>query len=86
MFSEDGGIMSLSRPVSVGYGGVRTIRERKLSPVINNTGYYSVTINKKQALVHRLIASIFIPNPLAKPCVNHKNGIKTDNRQGRTWK
>lgn len=46
----------------------------------NTDGYMLVCINGKQLKVHRVIANAFIPNPENKPQVNHKNGIKTDNR------
>ena len=35
---------------------------------------------KKRYALHRLVAMCFIPNPNNYPCINHKNGIKTDNK------
>ena len=49
------------------------------------TGYQMVLLYDQQSKrhcvnVHRLVAKAFIPNPNNLPQVNHKNGIKTDNR------
>lgn len=48
------------------------------------SGYLTVTLKKhgvqKNPTVHRIVAETFIPNPENKSDVNHKNGIKTDNR------
>ena len=52
--------------------------------VMDSKGYYQVKLTTcydyKILLVHRLIALHFIPNPENKFVVNHKNGVKTDNR------
>lgn len=46
----------------------------------NNSGYFFVSLSSKNFLVSRLVAMTFIHNPDNLPQVNHKNGIKTDNR------
>lgn len=49
-----------------------------------NKGYLYVTLCKdgfiRTKSVHRLVAETFIPNILNKPCIDHINTIKNDNR------
>lgn len=56
------------------------LRNKILSQTTHPKGYKKVKILKKNYQVHRLVAEAFILNPDNKPQVNHKNGIKTDNR------
>lgn len=58
---------------------------KKLRPVMNSDGYHKVSIHyvaqkRKLVSIHRMVAEAFIPMEEGKAFVNHKNGIKTDNR------
>lgn len=57
---------------------------RIVKPRIDKYGYVRATLinnaDYKHKLVHRLVASAFITNQHNLPHINHKNGIKTDNR------
>ncbi len=66
-------------------GKLYSVRNRKfLKPARDKYGYlyYTVSIDSKRTTIkaHRLVAIAFIPNLQNKPTVNHKNGIRTDNR------
>lgn len=56
----------------------------KLKPQLSKFGYYRINLHKDKKQIHksihRLVAEAFIPNPEHKTDVNHKNGIRTDNR------
>lgn len=58
--------------------------EKEMCFTIDHKGYKRLRLvigkERKSFRIHRLVAIAFIPNPENKPQVNHKNGIKTDNR------
>jgi len=64
-------------------GVVNTIHKKELilKETISSNGYYTISIYKiGNVLLHRILGTTFIDNPYNKKTINHKNGIKTDNR------
>ena len=57
---------------------------KKLKPSVRVRGYLFTSFSLKHKpypkSIHRVIASVFIPNPDNKPYVCHKNDITSDNR------
>jgi hypothetical protein len=58
--------------------------KKQLAPGLCSGRYPSVVLcadgRKVNKLVHRLVAEAFLPRARADQEVNHKNGVKTDNR------
>lgn len=78
-------ISNIGRVRSLEYHNAKGVRRIGiLKPSIDGKGYLRCALSKNNILttfkVHRLVAGHFIPNPSNLPQVNHKNGIKTDNR------
>lgn len=57
---------------------------KKLKPIPSPLGYKYVVLydnrERKRYTIHRLVAEAFVPNLHNKKEINHKNGIKDDNR------
>ena len=62
-------------------GNVFSLKSKRLMKKnVSNRGYERVTIKGKQVSVHRLVCIAFLEEDKNKKIVNHKNGIKTDNK------
>jgi hypothetical protein len=83
MVSSFGRVASMKRFVP-SVSGLRTINPKLLSPTPKRNGYLSIILcrgaNKRSyALVHRLVAIAFIPNPDNKPMIDHIDRVRTNN-------
>lgn len=82
--SNLGKVRSLDRTCINRLGKVRKLKGITLSPACNGSGYLFVGLRNhavgKQISVHRLVCRAFNGSSNGLPNVNHKNGIKSDNR------
>lgn len=81
--SNHGRVRSLDMLKRIRNGGMQPKPGRLISVVYGSHGYPTVSLSMdgkvyRAKLIHRLVAEVFVPNPEAKPNVNHKNGVRTD--------
>lgn len=81
--SSIGTIKSLEKTVRCNTGFM--VKKEKILRIHHSKcGYLKIQLFKNSNYftfrVHRLVAQAFIQNPENKPEVNHKNGVKSDNR------
>lgn len=79
MVSNFGRVFRKDREWVTGKGLKRKYVGKIIEPTIMK-GYCYICINRKQKILHRIIANTFIINANNLSQVNHINGIKTDNR------
>ena len=84
VINSDGDVKSIMRKTINSIGRSHTCKGGAITPVIDRAGYWTVNITigglRSTRYVHRLVAQTYLDNPENKPFVNHKNGIKLDNR------
>lgn len=81
--SSLGRIRRVARPLIYKDGRRGMLVPGLLRGTLGRNGYMNVSIGKRRAYVHRLVAEVFlepVAEHWAKATVNHINGDKTDNR------
>lgn len=81
--SDMGRVRSLQRTARLGHS-VRPVPARVLRPGQTTCGYQTCRLSDEGTvvpkLIHRVVAEAFIGTCVDGEQVNHKNGVKTDNR------
>lgn len=75
-------ISNLGRVKSTNYN--KTGTDKILKNGVTSNDYHNIVLSQNGKththLIHRLVAEAFIPNPDNKPCINHINTVRGDNR------
>jgi len=79
--SDSGNAKSLNR---LAKNGAR-LKGKPIKLNEDKFGYFRFTVTKnnesKTLRIHRLVGELFIPNPSNLPCINHKDGVKSNNKE-----
>ena len=82
--SNYGRVRSLDKIVISKNNSSRVIRGRVMKAFLEKAGYYRLRLfsngKTRKDTIHKFVGEKFVSNPHNKPQINHKNGIKTDNR------
>lgn len=85
--SEDGRVRYLARNRVCRRNGSKflmPLAAKEASQYVGKNGYAQIAImvesKRTKLFVHRLVAAAFVPGYSEELCVNHINGVKTDNR------